>query len=349
MSQLKRRGFLLGHIPEHQDQANDPKLWSQGYPVLLKGQCRDDLQSHSQNIKQTEELVRAVLEEQNLDDVLAKAPYAQRLEPKFQSLGSVYDERDTREVETVIFDATSGDKIIAEDIWLKASWLSLLDDDASLRFRFSFGIDLEEDVALDPYRQQLSAELTDRIFPESGIITSDIDLWQKLKGVLGSDSVNFVERIIYFNAEGGGAYFHHDLERGHAGVVFAQLTGSTFWFALPTWALIEEVIHFSETHPWPDSLTLEMRDEMDELVKNRPQLSLALHSFVNDSLIHLINETKEFAQFLISRGHSTQLHPGDVLLLPQKDEASCCWHSVFCLGEEMGQALSFAIRAGDVG
>lgn len=352
MLQLKRRGFALGHVPANKeskngDEASNLKLWQQGFPVLLKGKCLNSLEAHSLNIKQTEDLVCAVLAEQSCDDVLAESPYAERLAPKFQSLGSIYDDRDSRDIEMVTFDALENDQIIAEDLWLKASWLSLKDDDASLRFRFSFGIDLEEDVALDPLRQKLSAELTDKVFPESAIITDDAELTQMLKAMLNSETVNFVERIIYFNAEDGGAYFHHDLERGHAGVVFAQLTGSTFWFALPKELLVQEIINFAENNSWPDSLTDLMKNEMNDLIKDRSKLSNELNSFANNTIIHLINETREFAQFLITRGHGISLSPGDVLLLPQESEQNCCWHSVFCLGEEMGEALSFAIRSGD--
>ncbi len=345
MLQLKRRGFLLGNAPTQQTKANDLKLWDQGYPILLQSQCLNLLNSHSLNIKQTEELVHAILEEKGCDYMLAKEPYAKRLEPKFQSLGSVFNEEDQQEIEMVTFDVMDGDKIISEDLWLKTSWLSFHEDDPSLRFRFSFGIDLEEDVAADPYRQQLSGELTDAIFPESEIIANNADLKKKLKKILGSDDVNFVERIIYFNAPNGGSYLHHDLERGHDGVVFAQLTGSTFWLALPKEILVEEIIHFAKTHSWPASLTKKMKSEISELIDNRSKLSKQLDSLANDSLIHLINETKEFVQFLIARGHSTKLEPGDILLLPQATKETCCWHSVFCLGEEMGQALSFAIKA----
>ena len=76
----------------------------------------------------------------------------------------------------------------------------------------------------------------------------------------------------------------------------------------------------------------------------RDRLSHALNSFAHNELIHLINETEEFTQHLIEKGHSQTLEAGDVILLPQKDQNTCCWHSVFCLGEEMGQALSFAIK-----
>jgi hypothetical protein len=345
MTQLKRRGFSLGNAPGDQKISNNLDSWKEGYPTLLKAECLNSLQEHCSNIKQTEELVRAVLEVQDYDSVLAKTPYVERLEPKFQSLGSVFNEGDQQEIEMVMFDAMDGEKIIAEDLWLKASWLSFHEDDDSLRFRFSFGIDLEQDVASDPYRQQLSAELTDAVFPESKIITGNIELEQKLKQILNCNGVSFVERIIYFNAPNGGAYLHHDLERGHAGVVFAQLTGQTFWLALPKEKLVQEIISFAKTHSWPDSLTLDMKNEINELIGKPPELAKQLGSFANSSLIHLINETKEFVQFLIAKGHSTKLEEGDVLLLPQESEETCCWHSVFCLGEEMGQALSFAIRA----
>ncbi|MFT6100400.1 MAG: hypothetical protein ACJAYF_002958 [Arenicella sp.] len=349
MQPLVRRGFSLGNTlssdteRQNQNQCNLDR-WAQGLPVFLPAQCLASRAKYRTNLKQTESLITAIIDGKDCDSVLAQAPYVTRLEPKFQSLGSTFNEGDQQEIEMVMFDAMDGDKIIAEDLWLKASWLSFHDDDLSLRFRLSFGIDLEEDVAADPFRQQLAAELTDAVFPESSIITENNELIDKLKSILSSDGVRFVERIIYFNGPNGGAYLHHDLERGHAGVVFAQLSGRTFWLALPKQTLIEEIIRFSKSCSWPNSLTLEMRKEMSNLVGDRCYLAEQLDSFANTSLIHLINETEEFVQFLIARGYSTKLEPGDVLLLPQATEQTCCWHSVFCLGDEMGQALSFAIR-----
>ena len=347
MPELKRRGFSLGAATKKGTDLSHLDRWHRGLAVLLRSHCLDSLPKYQADILQSEQLVQSILGQHDCDSSLAQSPYVSRLEPKFQSLGSIFNEGDQQEIEMVMFDAMDGDTLIAEDLWLKASWLSFHDDDASLRFRFSFGVDLQQDVAADPHRQGLAAELTDAVFPESKIITEDLALEAKLKQVLNCSGVNFVERIIYFNGPNGGAYLHHDLERGHAGVVFAQLSGRTFWLALPKHVLIEEIIRFSKTHPWPDSLTLEMRTEMSALLGDRTYLSDQLGSFSNASLIHLINETEEFVQFLIAAGHSTILEPGDVLLLPQATEATCCWHSVFCLDEEMGQALSFAVRASD--
>lgn len=346
MITLKRRGFSLGTAaPTEPDIQPDPlERWHSGLSVRLKGLLKNDLPQHVSNIQQTQLLINAILDEQQCDQQLAQPPYLNRLEPKFESLGSAYNEGDDQEIEMVMFDAVNDGTIIAEDLWLKVSWLSFHDEDPSLRFRFSFGVDLEEDVAADPLRQQLSSELCQCVFPESKIITDNQELQTILTSVLNNKTPKFVERIVYFNAPNGGAYLHHDLERGHAGVVFAQITGSTYWLALPKHLLVEEIIAFSKSHPWPESLTREMRKEMSDLLMDRQMLSEQLDSFSNSSLIHLINETEEFIQFLIARGHSQHLSPGDVLLLPQNSSDNCCWHSVFCSGEEMGQALSFAIR-----
>jgi len=80
------------------------------------------------------------------------------------------------------------------------------------------------------------------------------------------------------------------------------------------------------------------------LANDTERLNAELDSFANDNLIQLINETKAFVQQLIAAGHGHLIETGDVLLLPQEDQNKCCWHSVFNLGEESGQALSFAVR-----
>jgi len=232
-------------------------------------------------------------------------------------------------------------------LWMKASWLSFYEEDASLRFRFSFGVDLHEDVAADKVRQKYSALLAEAIFPESQIITNHSGLISDLCNLLHCEKVNFVERIVYFNAPQGGAYLHHDRERGHAGVVYAQLSGNTFWLALPREDLVKEIQHFvvtSEQSKWPETIDEDMQNELLGFVGNTEKLTVELESFCNEALIHLMNETAEFVQQLIGNGHSRELEAGDVILLPQETESSCCWHSVFNLGDSSGEALSFAIR-----
>jgi len=347
---LKRRGHYVGELYDNGSYSvsDELKHWRQGKPVLLNGACLTELAKYDQDIAQSHRLYCAILDEEECDSILAERPYADRLDGQFESLGSSYNEGDEQEIERVLFDAVEGEKILAEDLWLKVSWLSFYEHDASLRFRFSFGVDNVEDVAADTQRQHYAALLTDAVFPESRLITQNEALIRQLHDTLNSTTLNFVERIIYFNSADGGAYFHHDRERGHAGVVYTQVSGSTFWLALPKQELMQEitdfVAHCGTNNSWPEKLACSMRDELIELSSNAELLSSELESFANSSLIHLMNETEMFVQKLIRNGHGRVVHSGDVLLLPQETDRHCCWHSVFCLGEEAGEALSFAIR-----
>ena len=352
--QLQRRGFSLGLTPttnSSQDH-NDPlSNWHKGKPVLLKGLCLSTLTSFKNEIESSDKLYAAILNGEECDSIFTQSPYIDRIEPNFESLGCSVNEGDQQEIETIIFDAIDAndqENVLAEDLWLKASWLSFYEDDASLRFRFSFGVDLVEDVAADSNRQHHASRLTEAIFPESSIITQNSELAQTLKTILDDKNFKFVERIVYFNAPEGGAYLHHDRERGHAGVVYAQLSGQTFWLALTKQTLVDEIIFFIEKcqqHSWPSSIEESVRTEILNSSTTKEKLATELDSFSNSALIHLINETSDFVQQLIEHGHSRHLTPGDVILLPQDSELECCWHSVFCLGDESGEALSFAIRS----
>lgn len=349
MNSLIRRGFKLGSAPDKPSCAK-PQIterWANGYPVLLEEIAKPSIEHHQQAILATEKLVLSVLEGNECLPLLNSPHYKARLTANFTALGCAINEGDDQEIETVLFDAVTNGEVVAEDLWMKLSWLSFAEEDASLRFRFSFGVDHEEDVAADSTRQRYAAQLTNAIFPESAIITENQSLKTTLTELLNCDNIHYVERIVYFNAPSGGAYLHHDLERGHAGVAFAQLSGSTYWLALPKNALILEIVNFVNADVWPESVGQKAREEIRTLANNPKNLAEELDSFANSSLIHLINETETFVQQLVRNGHGQELVAGDILLLPQQDQDTCCWHSVFCLGEEMGQALSFAIRCAD--
>ena len=352
MHQLKRRGFNLGStlkvspskpIDRDHNQLYEEK-WSRGIPVKLVDLCDSKIEQYKPKIEKTELLVLNILEEKPVEELLLEPPYINQTKDRFSSLGTVFNEGDDQEIETVLFDQILGNSILHEDLWMKVSWLSFYDNDVSIRFRFSFGTDLVEDVAADPGRQKASADLAEAIFPESAIITANGQLIDFIKKLTGKKAPEFVERIIYFNAPRGGAYLHHDVERGHLGVVYAQISGSTFWLALPQYELVNEIIEFLDSNNWPSSLDAKARESLSQLQNDPILISQALNSFAHNELIHLINETEEFTQHLIKKGHSQTLEAGDVILLPQKDQNTFCWHSVFCLGEEMGQALSFAIK-----
>jgi len=250
-------------------------------------------------------------------------------------LASSAEEHDEQGIEKVYFDVEQDGELCAEDLWCKASWLSFHDEDASLRFRFSFGMEGFEDVAADPARQIWAGELCERIFPESAIITKNTEVLDLLKEILGSEA-QFVERIVYFNAPNGGAQFHHDVERGHAGVVFAQLSGATFWLALNKQSLMDEMIAFAAEHTVSDALKV--------LLKDREALSCYMEERDHELVEALIDQDPKFIQYLNAQGYSHYLQAGDILLLPQRDLDYCVWHSVFTLGDEPGEALSFAIR-----
>lgn len=353
---LIRRGFDLGSInlaslneQSHADTKplEDSSRWQHGQPTLIQGICAEALNQHQTDLRQAEKLYIAILDEHECDGMLAQEPYAERLAAKFESLGCSVNAGDDQEIETVLFDALANEKIVAEDLWMKVAWLSFHEEDASLRFRFSFGVEHEEDVAADQSRQHYAAELTDAIFPESRVITQNQNLHTRLKALLNSASVRFVERIVYFNSPNGGAYLHHDRERGHAGVVYAQLSGATFWLALPKHRLVTEITEFIQSSnvsgQWPSTLTSEMQQELIAISPQPKAIADQLDTFANSALVHLINETQDFVQQLIDHGHGHVVEAGDALLLPQEAEDTCCWHSVFNLGDESGQALSFAI------
>jgi len=350
MISLQRRGFDLGVVdPTYLPKSNDSlENWALGRAVLVRQACANLIAQAQTEIMRSEKLYQSILAGEDCDRLLSSNPY-QDIDLNFECLGSSINQGDAQEIETIVFDALKEGKPVAEDLWLKVAWLSFHPDDASMRFRFSFGVEHIEDVAADPMRQNYAAALADAVFPESRVITSNQDLLETLYHILGCQEVRFVERIVYFNAPEGGAYLHHDLERGHAGVVYAQISGSTFWLALPKHQLLKELLDFVKCcqtqNKWPTTIDPSMRTEITLLCADQNAVAEQLETFANSSLIHLINECKEFVQQLIVNGHGRMLEAGDVLLLPQADEDSCCWHTVFTLGDTAGEALSFAVRA----
>jgi len=337
---LQRRGFELGKISSPATQAIPSKqqileAWQADKSIVIPAINLDDIQKHRDDIQTAHHMMEVMLDGAELAETFETSAINQRLKPEFALLASSAEEHDEQGIEKVYFDVEQDGELCAEDLWCKASWLSFHDEDASLRFRFSFGMEGFEDVAADPARQTWAGELCERIFPESSIITQNTEILSLLKEILGSEA-QFVERIVYFNAPNGGAQFHHDVERGHAGVVFAQLSGATFWLALDKQLLIDEIIQFSQNNPVSDGLKT--------LIQNREQLSDYMEERDHEWVEELIDQRPDFIRYLIDKGYSHHLQAGDILMLPQRDLDNCVWHSVFTLGDEPGEALSFAVR-----
>ncbi|HHJ80516.1 MAG TPA: hypothetical protein ENJ65_02665 [Candidatus Tenderia electrophaga] len=353
---LKRRGTALGWVaqqPEPTDINADSaaKAWHNASAYALPGYVSAALPPHQDHIKQALNLMAAIAEGAEVASLFEQPPYSERTTPQFEMLASFQDEGDAQEIETIEYDAVNGDDVVAENLWCKASWLSFEDDDASLRFRFSFGMVGYEDVAADLERQRYAAQLTDAIFPESGVISNNSQLDAFMQTVVGTDKLAYVERIIYFNAPNGGAQFHQDVERGHLGVVFAQVHGSTAWLACSKTQLMDEVqafINHADNSTALDELMNEsMLAELKEKASSRAQLNEWLDERDNEPLELLLNRCPEFYRHLFGQGYGYIINPGDIILLPQKSSDECCWHTVFCIDDFVGESLSFAIRAID--
>lgn len=352
---LGRRGYGVGWVgqrstPGMPSAERIAARWQASQGVVLPGFVKAELAAESDHIHTAHDLMAKALEGREIASLFEAEPYASRLAPRFELLAATVDEGDDQEIETIEFDAVEAGELAAEGLWVKASWLSFDEADLSLRFRFSFGLVGYEDVAADFNRQRYAAQLTEAIFPESALISANRPLHDLLARMLGVDQVAYVERIVYFNAPDGGAQMHQDVERGHAGVVYAQLSGATVWFALAKSELIDEIQRFMARDD-ADVLLAEVLTDGDERATLRRwcassgTLQQMLDERDNDPLEALINRVPEFARQLVEAGHASVLHPGDLMLLPQQSLERCAWHSVYCLGDEPGEALSFAVRA----
>jgi len=350
---LQRRDTSLGWIaidrPQRAVSASAARTtWQSGAAVSLPHAAKAMLAPVAADVRAAENLMRAIASGKDLAELLSTPRRARSFAEHFDMLASYQQAGDRQEISTVEFDALRDGKIIAENLWIKAAWLSYHDLDPSLRFRFSFGMADIDDVGRDRKRQRLAADLAEKMFPECAAITANRPLLKKLSQILAVPKLDLVERIIYFNAPNGGAQFHHDVERGHRGVVFAQLSGSTFWLAIDKQVLVAELLEFLDRIE-PRALNVllpkaTMRQTLQSCAKSTNDLASFLDNPDNEPVERIINSSPNFTRQLIERGFGFALQPGDVLLLPQKNLGHCCWHSVFCLGKKTGEALSFAMR-----
>lgn len=351
---LQRRDISLGWIAIDRPPQTTSRMpaaraaWQSGAAVFLPQAVKHMLESVATDIRAAENLMRSIARGKDLANLLSTPSRTRSLAGHFDMLASYQQAGDRQEISTVEFDALHDGKIIAENLWIKAAWLSYHDLDPSLRFRFSFGMADIDDVGRDRKRQRLAAELATQLFPECAAITANKPLLKKLGQILAAPQLDLVERIIYFNAPNGGAQFHHDVERGHRGVVFAQLSGNTFWLALDKQELISQLIEFLDRIEPRELKALlprtSMRQTLQSCARNANDLAGFLDNPDNEPVERIINRSPSFTRQLIERGFGFALQSGDVLLLPQKNLRTCCWHSVFCLGKKTGEALSFAMR-----
>ncbi|MDQ6983422.1 MAG: hypothetical protein Q9M44_01760 [Ghiorsea sp.] len=356
MSHLKRRGFDLGQVqavPHFAMPSADTvkQTWLSDKAIVLPALLIENMANHAKNIEKSHKLMENVLKSGEITPFIEKEPYISSYGNNFAIVATSTEEHDAQGIEKIYFDAfesSNEDDVIAEELWCKGSWLSFVDDDASLRFRFSWGMEGYEDVSADPLKQAWAGKLCDVLFPESSLITQNNIILEHLSSILGKNP-SFVERIVYFNAPNGGAQFHHDVERGHAGVVFAQLSGATFWLTASKPRLMTEIIDFVQSDNNQAAIAAVLPHEEDrqtlQTFCNKPE---ALKDYMEEpdhELIEaIIDRCPTFIAQLVAHGFSHTLEAGDVLLLPQRDLDNCVWHSVFTIGDTPGEALSFAVR-----
>ena len=326
--------------------------WLDNEAILLPQILRDELANYQLDIAQAKKLYHAVLEDQDLLDIFSAEPYLSQLNGKFEMLSCRFDESDEQEIVSIDFDGIEDGNLL-EDIWVRISWLSFSESDMSLRFRFSFGMEGFEDVSEDYQRQVAAANLTDALFPESRILSDNRSLIEYLSKMLGTEHFDLLERIIYFNAPNGGAQFHHDAEKGHAGVVYAQLSGKTFWFALSKQQLVEQIkIYLMNKNGKEEfeNLLVEQGFSKEFLsqLDSEEKIAGKLDDMYCEELAILLNQSKLFFKQLYTGNFWFVAEEGDVMLLPQESISACAWHSVFCLSDQAGEALSFAVKLHEV-
>lgn len=350
---IKRRGIESGCIKLSEQQrssSNDKNaLWRANEPIFLPKLLGNTIAENQHYIDQSKKLYQSVLAGNEIEHSLDQPDYLTRFGEKFELLSSRFDEADRQEIVSLDFDVLENGELIMEDIWMRVSWLSYIEDDESLRFRFSFGMEGFDDVSLDVERQKAAADLCECIFPESVLISKNTSLIETVTSIVQLKNIDFLERIIYFNAKNGGAQFHHDAEKGHVGVVYAQVTGQTLWLALSKAQLISEINDFLKKPENIDELqqVVSKKTDFDNLMKSAEDsafLETLLDDPGNDEISELLNHSPRFFSQMINQDYGYILNPGDVILLPQENQAACAWHSVFCLGDVAGEALSFAIK-----
>jgi len=352
---LQRRGYQVAWVAPFNtpiksfDIKQAKKIWESQEALYLPGYITAEQVNFQEEVRHSHALYRQIINGKACDELLDAPYYSGRLLPVYDMLATTEDEADPQEIVTLEFDVLQEGDVIAENLWIKLSWLSFIEEDPSFRLRFSFGIAGYENVAEDFQRQRHAGNLTETVFPESVLISQNKPLAALLQSLLDIDQVAYVERIIYFNAPKGGAQFHQDVEPGHFGVVYAQLSGETVWISLAKNNLVKEIILFFKDEKKLDLLADEIKPEfiqfLSHLVKNPDALSAYLDERENDPLEVFINQSPSFTQQLLAQGYAYQLSAGDLILLPQKSITNCNWHSVYCTSDKEGEALSFAIRS----
>jgi len=240
----------------------------------------------------------------------------------FRYAGSTVDHVDQREIERVFVDAVEGRAVLFSDITARLSWIADDPSDLSLRVRFSYGHESLDEWLQDLGGMPWAGRLCNEVYPEAAAIEGATVL-QDVLAVCAGSPVQFGERIVYNNAPGGGAVFHHDADPGQRGVLFTQLAGTTAWLALPREELAAALARCAG---------LELADA-----------NAALDEPMTEATWTLLNGDPQLTHAVAEGGGLLVLEPGDAVLLATHDLQCNTWHSVFALGDAPSLAYSYGL------
>jgi hypothetical protein len=313
--------------------AEQRAAWDEDRPILLPGLLAPGLGAWRPALARTLALFDELRRGRRTLQEEVRARLRGRAE--FSPSGAIVDLADGRELEKVFVDGMRGRRFAARGLYAKLSWIAHDERDASLRIRFSFGSENERDWQKETRRAPWAERYAEALFPECAAQAGNARLRALVERLAGR-RVRFSERIVYNNAPGGGAVFHHDCEPYQLGVVFGQLAGETAWLALPKRALARHVAEHAATGPRSAAL---------RRLAGTPRAALRALDGEDPRLARLLNETPAFTARLAAAGALFHLRAGDVLLLPNHAWDDTCWHSVFALGRRASLAHSYGIFA----
>jgi len=340
--------------------------WHAARPIVLPGIAGDLLGEFADEIDEAAGTHERLTEKGGLQAWFAErsASLAPDFVPRTDRAKLSDPERD---IDRVAFVATppAGAGLPVRDLWCKSAWLSIHEDDRSLRIRFGHGKEGDDDGDRDLTRHRLVAELCSRALPESAVATANPAL-VKIVERLAGEAVLFTQGLAYWNAPSGGALFHHDafaedsVDGGafrQFGVCYVQLSGETVWLALSTDDLTARVREFTAAlaageSPWVRAQLFEGRsapitggfERFRALIADDARVRVELARPGCGVLGPLVERAPEFTATLANAGHAVVLRAGDAILLPNHGYHKTCMHSVFCAGDDVAYSISLAMR-----
>src|SRR5687768_16500976 len=332
--ELLRRGIHHGSLEPLAPPPAAPEDLERNYrlgePILLRGWLAVDSKRARARIEATRRwLERLRAGEDFAGGVRERLARRRKGSPVARVTGTSVDLADPREIEKVHCElAVKGPA--GKELYAKLSWIAEDDSDESLRVRFSFGNERASDWRRDEKRAACADRLAELVFPECELLSRHRALFALLEGLCDAP-VRLSERIVYNNAPGGGASFHHDAEPGQLGVVYGQMSGSTGWLALSRHRLAIELAAASARTP------------LARRVGTPAKADRALEDPKLPALERLLNHDPRLTRRLVEAGAFYRLEPGDVLILPSPSRQACAWHSVFALGKRPSVAHSHGL------